>query len=250
MDRFDVVYILKESILPAELIYSLRSVDQNFPHRKVWFVGGQPEGLRPDGRIRHAQVGVNKWERVRSSLFRIISCSDISENFFLFNDDFFVMKSIKGEFINFAGGTLEKRVRELHQNTVRSAYAKQLNEMRNDLIGRGYDAISFALHLPMLINKAQLKQTLKEVDSPMFRSYYGNMNRIPYVYHADVKIYKNNIEPDPDCDFLSTTEETFEHGKVGEFIRKAFPEPSRFEKKRVPPLELYTEEGDDRYAQG
>ena len=44
----DVVYVLKSNIDPEELRYSLRSVEKNFPHRYVWFVGSQPEGFKPD----------------------------------------------------------------------------------------------------------------------------------------------------------------------------------------------------------
>ena len=92
--NIDVVYILKKNTDPQELIYSLRSL-KNFPHRKVWFVGGQPDGLYPDGRIKHEQTGVTKWERVRSSLIKITECDEITDDFYLFNDDFFVMKCME-----------------------------------------------------------------------------------------------------------------------------------------------------------
>ena len=226
----DVVYILREDIDPYELRYSLRSVAQNFPHRHVWFVCGQPEGFTPDGRIAHKQTGVNKWDNVRSSLFKVLTCEDISDDFYLFNDDFFVMKPVSGDFINYTAGTLEHRIRELVMNCGSSNYCKQLEKTRNELLIDGFDAISFCVHLPLLINKAKALEVLNSaLGSPMFRSQYGNRAQVPYTYHADVKVYDLGETPAEDVDYLSTTELTFRDGKVGEFIRARFPNPSRFE---------------------
>lgn len=245
--RYDIVYLLRENVDPAELTYSLRSVDQNFPHRRVWFVGGQPEGLTPDGRIAHKQVGCSKWERVKSSLLEVIKCKDIGEDFILFNDDFFVMKRQSEDFVNFSDGTLDRRIAELVARVGHSSYARMLMRARSVLISEGCDTMSFALHLPMLMNKTLLKQVLNRIECPGFRSMYGNISGTPYTYHSDVKIYDNDTEPDPDSDYLSTSNASFAEGRVGVFIRSRFTEPSRFE-KRVPPSELYTEEGDDLYA--
>ena len=226
----DVVYILKADIDPYELRYSLRSVEKNFPFRKVWFVCGQPKGFEPDGRIVHKQTGDTKWEKARSSLLKVCASKEITEDFYLFNDDFFVMKPFKGEFINYTAGTLDRRLAELAENrSAASPYMRQLERTRNELKIEGFDTISFCVHLPMLINKKKCIEVLKTLESPMFRSQYGNRARIPYIYHADVKIYDVNTVPDEDCDYLSTIENIFREGKAGEFIRNRFPEPSRFE---------------------
>ena len=225
----DIVYILKEDIDPFELKYSLRSIEQNFPHRKVFFVCGEPKGLKPDVQIKHKQTGTNKWENTKSSLLKVIGCEEITEDFFLFNDDFFVMKPVKGEFINYVGGTLEFRIRDLLIHCGRSSYAVQLEKTRNELLSDGYDSMSFCVHLPMLINKTKCREVLNALGSPMFRSQYGNRARVPYVYHEDVKIYENNDRPREDIDYLSTTEKSFRDGLVGQLIRERFDKPSRFE---------------------
>ena len=60
------------------------------------------------------------------------------------------------------------------------------------------------------------------------RSIYGNINRIPYVKHPDVKVYGlDEVSEDPD--FLSTDDDSFTKGKIGEYIRSVFDKPSRFE---------------------
>lgn len=247
MERFDIVYILKEDIEPAELTYSLRSVEQNFPHNKVWFVGSGAKGLQPDGSIYHRQVGATKWERVHSSFEQIIKCEDITKKFFLFNDDFFVLDKIDtAHFVNTVGGTLEKRVRDLKNNIGgTSLYCRSLADLRQELLINGYDVMSFALHIPILLDKRKMANVLGKFNSMMFRSAYGNYTRESYIYHPDVKIYDRENIPLPSWDYCSTTEDSFKNGKVGEFIRERFTKPSRFEDIPSPSItELYTEEGD------
>ena len=79
----DIVYILKETLDTDELRYSLRSVEANFPHRFVWFVGGQPAGFKPDRALPHQQTGANKWEQIRSSMLRVAREPELSEEFFV-----------------------------------------------------------------------------------------------------------------------------------------------------------------------
>ena len=61
------------------------------------------------------------------------------------------------------------------------------------------------------------------------RSIYGNINGIDYIDRDDVKVYDLETVPE-DPDYLSTNEDTFRNGAVGEFIRSKFKKPSRFEK--------------------
>ncbi len=228
MERHDIVYILKEDIDTYELTYSLRSVDKNFPHNKVWFVCGQPKGLYPDGRIAQKQEGPTKWSRVRSSLIHIIYNKDITDDFYLFNDDFFVMKPVN-EFTNFVDGSLARRIQELRDRGRNGLYVSNLEALKEELERNGYDSMNYAVHLPILLNKAKLLDTLNSSNCPMYRALYGNMQKIPYVFHEDVKIYENFVEPDKEADYLSTTEGSFRDGLVGRFIRERFTEPSRFE---------------------
>ena len=227
----DIIYILKQDIDPLELIYSLRSVEANFPHRKVWFVGGQPRGLVPDARIEHRQTGSNKWELIRSSMYEVARNEDVTSDFFLFNDDFFVMQPVKGKWINFASGTLTDRIyRFAAENPWLSPYARTLFKAREELKTLGCGEVNYDVHLPMLFNKDAVIQAIRQCSSPQMRSVYGNITKSPYKDRKDVKI-GNMIEiPPEDIDFLSTNETSFKDGKVGEFIRERFPTPSRFER--------------------
>lgn len=246
----DIVYILKNDIQPDELRYSLRSVCENFPHRNIVFVGGCPEGISCDVYIPHQQIGVTKWERSTSSLKKACETESLTDEIFLFNDDFYVLqKQDTDNFINYTNGTIGRRIKELEKNVGRhSTYSRRLKNMEITLKGQGYDSISFAVHMPMLINRHNALEIIsKNPSCPMFRSLYGNICRIPYTFHEDVKIYTNHEVPMYD-DYLSTTEKSFAEGLVGEYIRKRFPHPCKYEYiKPIYTHELYTEDGDERY---
>lgn len=227
-DKHDIIYILKDDIATEELKYSLRSVVKNFPFNKVWFVGGQPKGLTPDGRIAHRQTGNNKAELIKSSLWRAIQCPEITDDFFVFNDDFFVMKPFKGEFINYIDGTLKRRIDELHTEQGMSPYCRALFKVEQELLIQHYTAFNFDVHLPILINKRLAEASINRVSSAQYRSAYGNINGLPYIVRPDVKEYSlDNV--DKTTDFLSTNDNTFTDGAVGDYIRSRFKTPSRFE---------------------
>lgn len=225
----DVVYILKRELDTDELKYSLRSVEKNFPINRVWFIGGQPKGFQNIVRLQHEQIGNCKWELIRSSMWKAINAEDLTEEFFLFNDDFFVMKPVDTDsFINFVDGTLSRRIDELHTEHGMNPYCRTLFKLEQELRTMHEPTMNFDVHLPMLLNKEQVKATLYKCSSPQMRSAIGNLNRLPFVVHNDVKVY--DLESVPvDETYLSTNDDTFDKGKVGKYIRETFATKSRFE---------------------
>ena len=225
----DIVYILRPDVEGDELRYSLRSL-KNLPHRFVWFVGGLPRGYKPDRSLPHVQTGESKWDKIRSSMYKVIEQEELSDEFFLFNDDFFVMKPVKGTFVNFVDKTLEWRVEDLRQlNPWLRPYGRTLYKANEELKALGIkEPKNFEVHLPMLINKEQAKTTIKLCSSPQMRSIYGNLSKCKTVQHDDVKVYDLDTVPE-DPDYLSTNDDIFRDGKVGEYIRSCFPEPCKYE---------------------
>lgn len=225
----DIIYILRENVDSEELRYSLRSL-KNLPHRKVFFIGGQPKDLKPDVAVPHKQLGDCKWELIRSSMSKAVELDELTDDFFLFNDDFFVMKPFKGTFVNYIDKTLEDRIVELREvNRWLNQYGRTVLKVNEELKALGiWCPKNFEVHLPMLMNKELVKTSIYKCSSPQMRSIYGNINRIKTVQHTDVKVYDLETVPE-DPDFLSTNDTTFREGKVGEYIREQFPEPSRFE---------------------
>jgi len=223
----DVVYVLKEDIDPEELRYSLRSVEKNFPHRKVWFVGNKAPGFEPDAAIYHRQTGNSKPSLIKSSLWQVINNDAITEDFYWFNDDFFIMKPVK-KFVNVIDGDLDRRICELHREQGPSPYCRLLIKAQQELLINKKPTMNFDVHYPMLMNKSLARDSIDKCSSPQFRSIYGNINNVPYIVQPDCKVYDLESVP-TDETYLSTNDETFRNGKVGEYIRNTFTEPSRFE---------------------
>lgn len=228
--KIDIVYILKDEFNCEELRYSLRSVEKNFPHRFVWFVGGQPKGFQPDRAIKHKQVGSTKWDMIKSSMWKAVENEEVSDDFFLFNDDFFVMKKFKGKFVNYVDMTLAEKIDELRRNVHPwlNPYGRTLFKAEQELISLGCPTMNYDVHLPMVFNKELFKASINKCSSPQMRSVYGNLNAVPFVIHQDVKVYDMETLPEAP-DFLSTNEDVFEKGRVGAYIREQFPTPSRWE---------------------
>ena len=251
MIKHDVVYILKNNYDSEELRYSLRSVVQNFPYRKIVFVGGCPKGITPDIYIPDNQEGSTKWARTMHSLQLALDDDELTEEIYLFNDDFFIMDRVT-EDINWFNGTLEKRIIDLKKNNPNSsAYIRNLEIMKDKLFLKGKDTLSFALHVPFLVNRAKALDLFRNTSRLlMFRSYYGNFYEIESRYMKDCKVY--DLETIPDTPYISTTDVSFCKGKVGIFLRKYFNQPCDYEKTKEQLLreqtkELYNEEGEIRY---
>ena len=227
----DIVYILKNGYDSEEIRYSLRSVCANFPYRKVWFYGGQPKNITPDRMIAIKQAGDTKWDKVRNTLRAICSNDDITPSFWLFNDDFFIMEPVE-DLQPMVGGSIPARVQRImaDRDGKESLYSIQLKATARTLKAGGYDRLDYALHVPMLIDRKKGLKTLKEFSScPMFRSLYGNHHKIGGIITDDVKITALDIRPTGREILLSTNDESFRKGMVGEYIRASFPDKCKYE---------------------
>ena len=226
----DIVYFVKESDTNEELRYSLRSVCKNFEYRKVWFIGGCPKGLEPDGHIFVNQTQPTKWDRTLNLLRVACQCPDITEDFYLFNDDFFIMKPWKYETVY--NGTLQELIERTEERKGKaSGYSQRLRRSEVLLHSAGCTTLNYAVHMPLLINKAKaLKVLRKFAGCQMFRSLYGNYCNIGGVNKKDCKIMDLEKEPGHNAKLLSTCDNSFNKGRVGQYIRSQFTEPCKYEK--------------------
>ena len=232
MEKYDIVYILKNNIDPEELRYSIRSVVKNFPYRKIWFYGGKPEGIEPDEGVYFEQIGSSKYEKAAYTWRKVFKNNQITEDFWLFNDDFFIMSKID-DVLPIVNGTLYHHIKRIEKrNGSRSPYTRKLGRTMEYLKDHGYDTLSYEVHIPMLINR---KKALEVINMPnysyAFRSMYGNFYTIAARLEPDVKIVKLDEEPDPDIHnhYLSTSNDSFRDGVVGKFVRESFPEKTDYE---------------------
>lgn len=231
MRKYDIVYILEEDVRSGELRYSLRSIEKNMTHGKVWFYCGKPEGIDPDEYVPMKQQGFMKWEKAKSSLIRACMNDDITEKFWLFNDDFFVLKrmlSIKPLF----DGSMHDHILQIEHryNDKKTGYTKMLRACEEQLKDAGCTTFNYAIHVPMLIDRQQMLEALQMFPScPMFRCLYGNYQAIGGNGHEDVKIH-DAMTPVPDgADFVSTDDRAFYCGRVGRDLRNMFPDKCRYE---------------------
>ena len=230
MRKHDVVYILKEGCRPDELRYSLRSIEANMDHGKVWFYCGQPEGLIPDIAVPEKQEGSTKWQRVRNSLVNVCQNNKITKKFWLFNDDFFVlsrMESLKP----LHRGLLKDHILdvETRHGGVPTGYTRRLRECMEQLQAAGFTTLDYALHVPILVDREKMLETLEMFPRcPMFRSLYGNYAGIGGEFFKDVKTMDPDKEIPEDALFFSTSNRAFS-GKVRKQLEERFPDPCKYE---------------------
>ena len=229
MRKHDVVYILKEGAAANELRYSLRSIERNMVHGKVWFYCGKPEGIIPDEYVPHVQVGGSKWERVRSSLIEICKNDKISKKFWLFNDDFYVMQPMESTEPLYRGLLKDHYLDIEKRHNRRTAYANMLRICEDQLQQAGLTTLDYAVHIPILVDRAKALEALEMFPRcPMFRSLYGNYANIGGAFHKDVKTVDQNKVIPEDADFFSTSNKAF-RGSVAEQMAKRFPDPCKYE---------------------
>lgn len=235
--KYDVVYIVKESPENEELRYSLRTLEENWQYKRVWFAGGCPDGLKPDRYFKVSQTQDTKWERIWNLIKKVCGNDEITEDFWLFNDDFFILRSIsenmpawyQGELGAFIEGYERKRG---HQN----GYSVGLRKTYDSLIKAGLTTVDYEVHKPILINRKKALEVFKKFPeaTPGFRSQYGNYCHIGGVDKHDMKIEYEHDSRLPAMEmaweFVSISDESFA-GAVGKFIKNKFTEPSRFEKE-------------------
>ena len=224
---YDIVYFVKDSPKNEELRYSLRSL-KNFPHKKVWFYGGCPVGLKPDEHISVEQNQTNKWKNVGKMLKLACNNPNISDKFWLFNDDFFVMRKVNNPVV-YHNGDLYKRVVTLEDFYGRmTPYSKWLRECCKELNNIGTTTKNYETHTPFLVDKIKAKEVHNIIEGYAFRSLYGNYCEINSIDHKDVKISSYSISY-KDGDYVSTDDFAFLHGVVGKQIKEKFKDKCEYE---------------------
>lgn len=225
----DLVYICRRGD-NEELRYSLRSIEKNFPNQTVWVVGYKPNWY--NGNFVPIEDISSKFNNIRIATLAICDIKEISNNFILMNDDFFLLKPIK-RMPTFNGGLLANKIVRYRQVAPTSAYSILLKQTFDYLKYLGIDnPIDYDLHVPMPMNKQKLS-CLKGVTASL-RSVYGNVYGIKSKQITDVKTYsKNNYMKTLQVENLDPTFISSEDDSFGSLRRKVlldmFPEPSKYE---------------------
>ena len=234
--KHDVVYFVKDSSENEELVYSLRSLEENWQYKRVWFCGGCPRNLKPDAHFKPMQSGIDKWSRVRWNLRQVCENDDITEDFWLFNDDFFVLKKIDETMPPLYNGELSDYIARIEKKIGGpDGYTERLKVAVSDLHLAKKPTLNYEVHKPMLINRKKALEVMEAfLNTPAFRSLYGNYWNLGGVDCHDMKVKVKNYGKIERVtmfwDFVSTSDESFREGDVGEFIRGRFTKKTRFER--------------------
>lgn len=152
----------------------------------------------------------------------------ITRNFWIFNDDFFIMRKVENP-VNYYNGDLYKRIVQIENkfHTI-TKYTQLIRNVCNELESLGCETKNYTLHVPLLVNKSKMLELFKIADCTGYRSLYANYFKIGGEQMNDVKI-TSRTKPYKGGIYLSTDENSFE-GLVGDQIKTKFRAKCQYEK--------------------
>lgn len=246
MDLPDAVYVCKPGENP-ELRVSLRSLAKNAEgiYGNVWIVGTVLPWLRNIIPLELDPVG-DKFENQRQSLTAVVNHPDLSDKFVLLNDDHFIIERID-EWRSYHLGTAFGFLSQLFLNDPEST---NLNEWAHAVLNTALwtqeradieEPYCYETHSPLLFDKAKVAVVLAEYPAT---GYFAIGETYP--------ITGAGGEGEPGCNtkvgdsgargllmvmssgmpYLSTEDDVFADGRVGDFLREMFPDPGPYESTR------------------
>lgn len=222
----DVLYPVKP-IPSREMLYSVRSLAKNYKHDTLFVCGGYPQWLKDFVYIHNDQKG-NKWQNAGGNIRKACEWDMLSDDFVLFNDDFYILKPVD-EPKNYYSGSLKDKIERHPENR----YRFRLQKTYDYLMSIGIEEPrNYELHLPMVYNKHNMREithTFPDIADYATRSLYGNL----YVTDAeeledDVKLWEQEHTVPEDWTYLSISDKYYQSRNFDQ-IRYKFSEKCRYE---------------------
>lgn len=236
LTNMDIVYIVRPGDDNEELRYSLRTVAKNLPHRRVVIAGHTPDWVKNVHSIEVSQDG-DKYENAAKNWAAAMDDESVSEAFIAMNDDFYIMKPLH-TLPTLHRGDLE-RVIGYYIKTP-GPYLYNMRETRDMLLKLGCQETelkSYALHVPMVMEKTKRRITTYAIEAlgkrehnVQMRTLYGNLWRIGGEEMADVKSSNRNSVIAKNDTFLSSNDQAFNEGSIGQLLREQFSEKCNYER--------------------
>jgi len=229
----DFVYICKDGN-NEELRYSIRSVVESFPDSKIWVIGGKPTWYT--GNYIEVIQNLSKYRNAIENLKTICNSNEISNKFVLMNDDFYIIKKID-TIKDYHGGSLLEKINLYQKINSNSNYTRKLAATYKKIKSLGIeDPLDYELHVPMIMEKDKLAETLKNNDQFLWRSIYGNVFNVGGEQMEDVKVYVKgplvlksyNLKNDEHT-YLSRADTSFDI-LFNNILKKQFSEKTKYEK--------------------
>lgn len=227
----DYVYITRNGD-NEELRYSLRSIAKNAPEGRVWLVGGKPDWF--NGGHIPVKDKSSKFKNIAACLFAAASSDEVSEDFILMNDDFFILENI-ANFLPLYGGTLASKIASYTDLLGPTVYSNILGRAMKYINSKGIkEPLDYDIHVPLQINKKMFLELVPH-DSLAPRSVYGNLAEVGGTEIRDVKTYNNpryrskSYTYDKDnSPFISSNDDSFDI-LYDTVLAEMFSEPSPYE---------------------
>lgn len=196
----DIVYVFsldRSNWRGQELVYSLRSLMQygkNFD--RIFIIGKLPYNLQEDKkRLFCIPEEDNKFyfgnRNIANKLLSVSERKEISDNFIMFNDDYFLTKEIDFKKLPYyyqydlSEKIKNRREQDLYYRAMKNTYLH--------LTKLGLPTLHFDIHYPIVYNKKLIKEIINSVNwesngGYVIKSLYCNTLKIEGIYKEDVKI--------------------------------------------------------------
>lgn len=208
------------------------------PGTKIWLAGYKPDWLYGIGYVPVSVPYGGKYRKTSNNILTAVQDPRISDDFILFNDDFFVMKPTT-DFQTLHRGPLIDHLNRLkaERPKVSNPYYHGIKRTYDILRRMGFDEpLNYGLHTPMIMNRVKwLEMWEKQLEfNPKglpihLRTFYGNMHQIGGEQIDDVKLSQFDQKPTGKEIFLSSNDNSFTIGEIGVYIRSNFPEACKYE---------------------
>jgi len=231
-NKLDIVYFVKNSQTNNELKYSIRSVVNNMPYKRIWIIGGCPYGIVPDIHIRAEQNGSSKWSNVHEMYRLACENKELTDDFIMFNDDFYIMKPMS-KVEPLYRCSLDEHIALLEAKFKRpNGYTKLLRNCNKELKTLGKSALSYELHVPFIFNKEKLEALLNKYPTQhCTRTLYGNLYNIGGKQAEDIKTFSSKPEFDYKNTSLLSSDDGIDNinNDVWRYIKLKFNKKSKYE---------------------
>lgn len=238
--EIDIVYPLSEGLSHfrnEEIRYSLRSVEKYVKnYRNIYIIGDKPKYL--NDKIIHIPFKENpnfcKERRIMEKFYFATTIQEISDNFLMFNDDYFFREPVNTVSIkSYYKGKLSEAIANRKEGT----YTTSLRNTFEALEQRGFETYNYDMHYPIVYNKQKFQEVMKSYDwdvrfGYVVKSLYANTLGIEGEYKKDCKLKMEHnreviLAKIKETDMFSTGEVT---RAIINVLNELYPQKSLFEK--------------------
>jgi len=234
----DIVYLLGpgSTLGNMEIKNSLRSLELFCKdYRNVFVIGTKPHFLNENViEIPYKDIYRNKARNIAAKINRAAMDERVSENFMVFNDDYFLLKEISAVNYPYYWKCDLKRSLELNIGE----YEKHIKATLDLLQNSNHYTTNFDSHYPIIYNKETVKFLYQNLSwnipfGYIFKSLYCNYLEITGEYLQDCKISHpytiNQLKQINAERHMFSIEDKAVNVHMSRYIKELYPNKSKFE---------------------